>query len=160
MGHLLGEDELVLMEKVRVRVKVMKLEIKMFCDEEMIELFNYVVNQSTSKKEFENGICNKGRLETCLAYFLSHWVALEAKLNVCEVISLRMYSMQTFKHIINPLRDQERVRAGKPHPLAVVMEHLVHPLKKLWCMNSDTSSATEDLILWCCMNLLSLSDER
>ena len=159
LGHLLGEDELVLMEKVRGGVKAMELEIKMYGDEETIELFDYVVNQRTSEKEFENGIRDKGRLETCLADFLSHWVALEAKLNECEVVALRMYSMQAFKHINNPLRDQERVRAGKPHPLAVMTEHLVRALKKLRCINADTSAATEDLTLWRGMKLLSLSDE-
>jgi hypothetical protein len=38
-------------------------------------------------------------------------------------------------------------------------EHLVRALKKLRCINADTSAATEDLTLWRGMKLLSLSDE-
>ena len=129
--ELLQVEEGELFDKVRGGLEKLELEIKMFGDEETIELFDYVVNQQTSEREYPNGIRDQDREEECLADFARHANALEAKLNECELAALRMYTLPTFKHINKPLRDQARVRAGQFHPLALLTEHLTRALKKL-----------------------------
>ncbi len=74
IGELLMVTERELYEKVCGGLQAMELEIKMFGDKETIELFNYVVYEKTSEKEYENGIRDMGRLETCLADFLAAYI--------------------------------------------------------------------------------------
>ena len=141
--ELLQVDEDTLIDKVRGGLEALELEIKMFGDEETIEIFDYVVKQKTSEKEYPNGIRDQDREEECLADFAKHGNSHEAKLNECELASLRMYTLPTFKHINNPLRDQERVRAGQFHPLAVLTEHLTRALKKLRRIDSTRCNFSE-----------------
>ena len=58
--ELLQVDEDTLIDKVRGGLEALELEIKMFGDQETIAIFDYVVKQKTSEKEYPNGIRDKG----------------------------------------------------------------------------------------------------
>ena len=72
--ELLKVPERELYEKVCGGLQAMELEIKMLGDAETIELFNYVLYEKTSENEYDNGIRDMGRLETCLTDFLAAYI--------------------------------------------------------------------------------------
>ena len=65
------------------------------------------------------------------ADFVSHEKARKAGLSRAHVLALRLYTTEAFRIINNPLRDQERYRKGKPHPLPATVVFLREGIKRL-----------------------------
>jgi hypothetical protein len=116
--------------RIGLEVAGIEEEVKQFVDEhggnddagvrEVQELFNYIVNEGTSEKEYPNGIRDKGRPPgTRLDYFVSHPKARKAELSAAHVVALRMYTTSIYKYMNNPLRDRERRKKNIACPLPV-----------------------------------------
>jgi len=159
LTELLQVAEFDLLDKIRTGMSAIVSEIELFANEDLNHLFNYVANEPASEAEFANGIRDKDRAGMCLADFIQHPHAKEAKLSDCEIVALRLYSLPAFKHINNPLRDTKRVRDKIPHPLPALTEHLTRALKKLRCIDAPSVSATESMTLWRGMKNLSATEE-
>lgn len=158
-GELLQVDEGELLDKVRSGLEGMRQEVEKFGHEEVEELYDYVVNQAASVKVYVNGKRDEDNVGRRLAYFQEHPHTKEAKLTICEVAALRLYTLPVFKYINDPLRDQARVREGRAHPLAVMVEHLTRALKKLRRIDAGLTSATSSMISWRGMKNLTTTDE-
>ena len=117
--------------RIGLEVEGIEEEVKQFVDEhqggsddagvrEVQELFNYIVKEGTSEKEYKNGIRDKGRPPgTRLDYFVSHPKARKAVLSAAHVVALRMYTTSIYKYMNNPLRDRKRRKENKACPLPV-----------------------------------------
>ena len=140
---LLCVDSQSLYGAVSLGVAGIEEEVKQFVEErggsgapanvmEVLELFNYIVYEGTSEKEYENGIRDKGRPEgTRLDYFVSHKKAKKAGLKPAHVVALRMYTTSIFKFMNNPLRDLDRKQKNVACPLPVTTWFTVDGIKKL-----------------------------
>ena len=140
--ELLQVEEFDLSDKIPAGLSAMQSEIELFGNEELINLFDYVVNEPASEVVYAQGTRDKGRIGTCLADFIQHPHAKEAKLNECDIVALRIYTLPPFQYINDPLRDTERVRNKIPHPLPVLTEHLTRALKKLRRIDAAADAAT------------------
>ncbi|EKX50093.1 hypothetical protein GUITHDRAFT_67237 [Guillardia theta CCMP2712] len=88
--------------------------------------------------------------------FVSHPYAKEAKLSE-EVAALRLYTLPSFTHINNPLRDRARIARRERHPLPLLVFLIVEGLKKLRALKA--SEGTELKVLWRGMRNLTVSDD-
>ena len=121
-------------------------EVKEFCaklpeseSREILEMFDYVLNQRTSQKEYPNGITDVGRDSVRFSYFLTHKQAQDAKLSEAEVFALRLYTTLIYKYMNGPLRDDNRYRRGLPCPLPVTTYFAEHGIKKLRAIHAPIS---------------------
>ena len=106
---------------------------------EILEMFDYVLNQRTSQKEYPNGITDVGRESVRFSYFLTHKEAQDAKLSEAEVFALRLYTTLVYKYMNGPLRDDARYKRLEPCPLAVTTYFAEEGIKKLRALHADDS---------------------
>ena len=89
----------------------------------ILEHWDYVVNQSTSEKEYKNGVRDKDRGSMTLDDFMETPKVKQFDLSRPEVIALRLYTTLVYDYINGPMRNIEQYRATgdnqpKRHPLA------------------------------------------
>jgi hypothetical protein len=87
--------------------------------------FKYVVDEVSSEKKFSNGIRDKGNSNKTFDDFCNHKIAKEFKLKPQHVCALRFYTTHAYFHINTPLR------AGKKHPMPMMVKLLAEALMKL-----------------------------
>ena len=80
--------------------------------------------------------------------FVLHPVSRHAGLTDAEVAAVRLYSTAAFHSINSPLRDLERHRAGRPHPLAVTVSFLQDAVKKLRSVDAMSAERNKEVLLW------------
>lgn len=119
-------------------------------DPELLENYDYVLNQRSSEKPYPNGIRDRGRSGAVLDDFLRHPFSKQAKLTRAEVFALRLYTTSSYKHFNEPLRDLTRQKTGVPHPMGTAVSLLMDGLKKLRDVRQqDPSKAGRGVeILW------------
>jgi hypothetical protein len=91
--------------------------------------------------------------------FVQHPVSRHAGLTDAEVAAVRLYSTAAFHSINSPLRDLERHRAGRPHPLAVTVSFLQDAVKKLRSVDAVSAERNKEVILWRGMKDRMVTDE-
>jgi hypothetical protein len=111
---------------------------------ELREIVDYVVNQRTSEKVYSNGIRDQGRGGARPSFFVSHANAQGAKLGEAEVFALRLYTTFAFRHLNNPLRDDNRYARGAPVPLPATTKWAASALRKLRAVNVEH----DETVLW------------
>ena len=105
--------------------------------DEVLEHWNYVVHETSSEKQYPNGIRDEGRPPTNLEDFMTMPQAIKAKLSRAQVIALRLYTTLIYSYINEPLRHKEfyRTFADQPnqprHPLSAVVWYIFTGLKQL-----------------------------
>ena len=109
------------------------------------ELLNYILFEPTAERNYENGIRDKGRGKMQLSDFLNNPKVQTAKLDVAEVVAMRLYTTAAYKHMNQPLRDVERYNTGKPCPLPVTTYFAVAGIRKLRALDVSSVGPT---ILW------------
>jgi hypothetical protein len=152
-----SEDELY--DKVKGGLPAMLAEAGAYGNAEVSELYDYVINQPASAKQYPNGVRDEGREGMRLADFMAHEYVKIAKLTEPEVAALRLYTTIVFLHINAPMRDRDRINAGTAHPLAVTVEHLTRALKKLRRIDASKASATENQTLWRGMKEVAVTEQ-
>ena len=118
------------------------------------EMLRYIRFETTSEKEYPNGIRDKDREGLTLAYFLNHRKAKEAALDEAEVVALRLYTTSAYKFMNNPLRDDARYGQGAQCPLAVTTHFAASGIRKLRALNVEAGAVT----LWRGMRNLEAAD--
>jgi hypothetical protein len=113
---------------------------------ELLELLDYVLNQKTSEKVYPNGTRDEGRGGVRPSYFLSHANAQRAKLSDKEVFALRLYTTPAFRHINNPLRDDNRYARSAPVPLPAASVWAASAILKLRALR--THEEGQEVVLW------------
>ncbi len=112
---------------------------------EFCEMVKYVMNERTSEKQYPNGIRDHGRKNVDLMHFLTDPTAQEARLNVAEAVSARLYSTSVYKPMNNPLRDDERYAKREPVPLPVMSYWAASAIKKLRAVKKADNGA---VVVW------------
>ena len=103
-----------------------------FGDKETIELLHYIREEPISEKLYPNGVRDQGRRPGMrLEDFMNDKNAIGGSLTRAHVIALRLYTTSAFKHINNPMRDQQRRAADQPHPLAATVILIQEGIKRL-----------------------------
>jgi hypothetical protein len=111
---------------------------------EVVDLFNYVVNEPSSEKRCPNGIRDHGRGGVSLEHFMSQEQCAKAGLAREHVIALRLYTTAMYKYINAPLRDSSLYRDGR-HPLAAVVFYIFQGIKLLRNCADDVNGR---VVLW------------
>ena len=93
-----------------------------------------------------------------LADFAAHENAQAAKLNEAHVCALRLYTTAAFQTINNPLRDQERYNASRPHPLPVTVALINDALKRLRAIGARGPAANSLVELYRGMSGMKVQD--
>ena len=106
-------------------------------NQEVRSWLNYICNETTSEKQFVNGIRDQGRPGKVLNHFLEHPNAKKAQLTDAHVVALRLYTTHAFKHINDPLRDKQRFADGRACPLPVITYLADEAIRKLRAVNSE-----------------------
>ena len=83
-----------------------------------------------------------------LADFLEDDDAQEAQLEPAHVAALRLYTSAAYKSINEGLRDQERFRDRRPHPLSTTVAFIDEGAKKLRRVSANRPHAHESLPLY------------
>eukprot|EP00802_Teleaulax_amphioxeia_P004400 Tamp_04404.p1 GENE.Tamp_04404~~Tamp_04404.p1 ORF type:complete len:613 (+),score=161.16 Tamp_04404:883-2721(+) len=149
-GHaaLLCVDEDELNARMGDGLEAMRAEVEALRDHELSFWFEYIVNQESSEQEYPQGTRDKGRAGRRLDDFLKTLQAKEADLKRAEVAALRLYTSPAFSRINGPLRNLERFREKRPHPLAVTVSFIVRGIKKLRRVDASAAAAIQSLVLW------------
>jgi hypothetical protein len=129
-------------------VAAIEEEVNALGNRDVIQQLGYILWQPAKEKKFANGVRDKGHAGMWLSDFVQHEHARTAELEEAEVVALRLYTTSAFQQINSPLRDQERIRSKKPHPLPVTVMLISKAIKKLRAVNSHSDSAREPLVLW------------
>jgi hypothetical protein len=123
-------------------------EVSELGDRDVIEQLDYILWQTAEEKMFPIGMRDKGHAGMRLEDFVNHEHSLSVGLQEAEVVALRLYTTSAFKQINGPLRDQERISSGKPHPLPVTVSLITRGIKKLRAINADSEDAVRSKVLW------------
>ncbi len=129
-------------------VAAIQAEVKRLNNKDLSEQLDYILTQPASEKLFANGLRDKGHDGMRLKDFVEHKNAKDAKLDKEEVVALRLYTTSAFQQINDPLRDQERIKNQRPHPLPVTVMMIVSGIKKLRSIDANKASATQQMTLW------------
>ena len=118
---------------------------------EVLEHWNYVVNETSSEKDYPNGTRDQGRSPTNLDGFMQCPEVAKAKLSRAQVIALRLYTTLIYKYVNAPLRDKQYFRtvSDQPaprHPLAAVVWYIFTGLKQL--RDVADMKQGETIVLW------------
>ena len=110
---------------------------------------HYVLHERSEEKATEKGVRDKGHAGRTLQDFMACDEVKTSGLKIAELASMRFYTSQSFRSIIQHLRDVDE--SGNrpqqtPHPLPSIVENIVNGLKRLRKM--DTESGTDTKILW------------
>jgi hypothetical protein len=110
---------------------------------------HYVLHERSEEKATEKGVRDEGRAGMTLQDFMACDEVKTSELKIAELASMRFYTSQSFRSIIQHLRDIDE--SGNrpqqtPHPLPSIVENIVNGLKRLRKMDSE--SGTDTKILW------------
>ena len=83
-----------------------------------------------------------------LADFVNHDSARTGGLDTAHVVALRLYTTAAFRTINNGLRDQERYKAGQPHPLPVTAAFIKEGVLRLRAVAGNSSEANTEVVLY------------
>jgi hypothetical protein len=125
-----------------------KQEVEATGDLELRKHWNYVVNEKSEEKKFDNGIRDSGRGGVTIEHFMQHPNVERAKLERGHVIALRLYTTHAYKFINDPLRDPDRVNRKEPHPLPATVALISDGIKKLRAVADESSGSGVSLTLW------------
>jgi hypothetical protein len=125
-------------------IEGMEKEFRALNIEEVSELFDYILYEIASEKEYPNGIRDRNNVGKTLDDFLQHPIAIKARLNRADVAALRLYTTAVYKYINGPLRDNE----GRPHPLPITVLLIIRALRKLRRVGADELSGVSEMFLW------------
>ena len=110
---------------------------------------HYVLHERSEEKETKKGVRDKGHAGRTLQDFMACDEVKTSGLKIAELASMRFYTSQSFRSIIQHLRDVDE--SGNrpqqtPHPLPSIVENIVNGLKQL--RQKDSESGTDTKILW------------
>ena len=94
-----------------------------------------------------------------LADFVASSSARVAGLTEPEVAALRLYSTAAFQSMNGPLRDLERHKAGRAHPLTATVSFLQDAVKKLRSIDAVSGDVNTEVVLWRGLANRSVTDE-
>ncbi|EKX45495.1 hypothetical protein GUITHDRAFT_139050 [Guillardia theta CCMP2712] len=146
-------------DKMRDAINSMREEVERLGAEDLREDLEYVLSEAAREEEKDKGIMDKGHAGMRLRDFKNHTMAQQANLSEEEVAALRLYTLPSFTHINNPLRDQNRVKTKQPHPLPLITFLIVEGLKKMRAIEGINGTGMESTVLWRGMKNLILSDQ-
>jgi len=92
-----------------------------------------------------------------LADFVEHPYARTARLNQADVLAQRLYTTPAFQTINNNMRDQERFREGRPHPLPITVLLIKRALGKMRAVGA-AEGANDCVVLYRGMRTLRVQD--
>jgi hypothetical protein len=118
--------------------------------QEVLELLHYILYETSSEKEYSNGLRDKGRAGKDLVDFITHSKAKQAQLREPEVVALRLYTTTAFRFMNGPLRDETRHQDGRVCPLPVATFFAMEGIKKLRShnLNGDSATDSQELTFW------------
>ncbi len=146
--EILQVSEVEVSNRLSKGVKAIREEVKLPGHTVVIQQLHYILCKTANEKKFPNGMRDKGHRGMRLTDFVNHEYAREAKLTEAEVVALRLYTTPAFPEINNPLRDVERIKSGRPHPLPVTVTLITSGIKKLRALNAESAAATQSKMLW------------
>jgi hypothetical protein len=120
--------------------------------------FNYVLYETSSEKEYPNGVRDLGRAGKSIDDFMKMPQSTGTKpemMNKSEAASLRFYSSPSFPAVTIPLRDPARTTQ---HPLAAIVYCIFTAIKKQLTLGAKDKKAVAELILWRGFSDLQISD--
>ncbi|EOD25033.1 hypothetical protein EMIHUDRAFT_237988 [Emiliania huxleyi CCMP1516] len=83
-----------------------------------------------------------------LADFFDDERVQKSGVKIEHVAALRLYTTAAFAHINDPLRDMERRKAGKPHPLPMIVTLVEEACKKLGAAEAMQADANQPMDLF------------
>ncbi len=108
--------------------------------------FNYVLYETSSEKQYPNGIRDKDRAGKSIDDYLKMPQSRKTKMNKPEAVSLRFYSSPSFPAVTTPLRDPGR---KTKHPLAALTYCIFTAIRKQLTLGAeDQEAAVLEKILW------------
>jgi hypothetical protein len=139
-------------------VAAIEEEVDALGDSDVAEQLHYILRQRARQKVCANGVRDKGHEGMVLRDFVEHEHSRTAYLDEAEVVALRLYSTSAFRHINNPLRDQERIDSGRAHPMPVTVMLINRGIKKLRAIDAKEDAAIQSVVLWRGMHSLRHTD--
>jgi hypothetical protein len=109
---------------------------------EVKSLLKYILFETTSEKEYKNGIRDHGRPLMTLKDFKENPKAIKARLTEAELVALRLYTTIAFLYMNGPLRNDERYKRGEPCPLPVTTTFALRGIKKLRALHEGCGQMT------------------
>jgi hypothetical protein len=108
--------------------------------------FNYVLYETSSEKEYPNGVRDKDRAGKSIDDYLKMPQSKKTKMNKPEATSLRFYSSPSFPAVTIPLRDPDR---KTKHPLAAITYCIFTAIRKQLTLGAeDQEAAVQEKILY------------
>jgi hypothetical protein len=119
--------------------------------------FNYVLYETSSEKQYPNGVRDQGRAGKSIDDFLEMPQSKGTKMNKPEAVSLRFYSSPSFPAVTIPLRDPDR---KTKHPLAAITYCIFTAIRKQLALGAeDQAAAVEERIFWRGFSDLQISED-
>jgi hypothetical protein len=157
-------EENKLRKRMMAGVQAIRDEVRVNGTDEDEECLEYVLDKEagSSDKTFGNSLfprdCDASGVRDDrkkrdgtgmrLADFLAHPSAQKSRLNEAHVAALRLYTTMAFRTINNGLRDQERFKTGRQHPLPVTVAYIKEALGKLRAVAADSQQANTEVSLY------------
>jgi hypothetical protein len=145
---LLNVDEDDINQSIVSGVAAIEEEVRALGNADVIQQLGYILRQRANEKLCHNGMRDRGHVGMRLQDFVEHENSRTAELKEAEVVALRLYTTSAFLQINRPLRDQERISSGRPHPLPVTVMLIARGIKKLRAIGADSEDATGTVVLW------------
>ncbi len=146
---LINVPEKEVFRQAQAGVAAIVEEVMALGDDNVSENLDYILHKEAEEKVLQYGIRDKGHAGMSLEDFVNHEYARAAELEEAEVVALRLFTTSAFLHISLPLRDQERISSGKPHPLPVTVMMIAQGIKKLRSANLfNAKDSVKSMVLW------------
>jgi hypothetical protein len=108
--------------------------------------FYYVLYETSSEKQYPNGVRDEGRTGKSIDYFMKMPQSTGTKpemMNKSEVVSLCFYSSPSFPTVTIPLRDPAH---ATQHPLAAITYCIFTGIKRQLTLGAKDKKAVVELI--------------
>jgi len=133
-------------------------DLRSALERDVMKWFHYVLHETSSEKEYHNGIRDHGRGEVAFKFFVEHAIAQQAQLEPPHVFALRFYTTHAYKYLNGPLRSKMYGSGKLPHPLPVTMSFISDAIKKLRAAYTDRDKETLATHLWRGMRNMTLAE--
>jgi hypothetical protein len=118
--------------------------------------FNYVLYETSSEKQYPNGIRDYCRSGKSIDDYLKMPQSKKTKMNKPEAVSLRFYSSPSFPAVTMWLRDPA---STTQHPLAAIVYCICTGIRKQLALGAeDQDAAVREVIVWRGFSDLQISD--
>jgi serine/threonine protein kinase len=118
--------------------------------------FNYVLYETSSEKQYPNGVRDKDRAGKSIDDFWKMPQSKRTKMHKSEAVALRFYSSPSFPAVTNPLRDPDRTTQ---HPLAAIVYCIFTAIRKQLALHAeDQDAAIKEVIVWRGFSDMQISD--